>query len=111
MTTLDYLVVLVTCPQDLSKEIAKKIVGERLAACANIVREVESVYWWQGALEDEKESVLILKTQETLFEELQEFVQSIHPYDNPEIIALPIAHGAPMYLEWLRQETQKAVKS
>ncbi|MHA2273488.1 MAG: divalent-cation tolerance protein CutA [Candidatus Hodarchaeales archaeon] len=108
---MDYLVVLVTCPEDLSKEIARKIVGERLAACANIVREVESVYWWEGRLEEGKESVLILKTQKALFDALQEFVQSIHPYDNPEIIALPITQGAPMYLEWLRQETQKTIKS
>lgn len=111
MTILDYIVVLVTCPRDLSKEFAKKIVGERLAACANIVREVESIYWWQGNLEDEKESILILKTRSILFEALQEFIQSIHPYDNPEIIALPIANGAPKYLDWLRQETQNAIES
>ncbi|MFW9914985.1 MAG: divalent-cation tolerance protein CutA [Candidatus Thorarchaeota archaeon] len=111
MNILDYLVVLVTCPQDLSKEIAKKILAKRLVACVNVIEPIQSLYWWKDNLETDFESMLILKTQRVLFEALQEFILSIHPYDNPEIIALPIAHGAPMYLEWLRQETQKAVKS
>ncbi|MHA2232515.1 MAG: divalent-cation tolerance protein CutA, partial [Candidatus Hodarchaeales archaeon] len=67
----------------------------------------ESFYWWQGNLENEMEAILLMKTRADLFHQLQEFILSVHPYDNPEIIALPIIKGSSKYLEWVKLETSR----
>lgn len=99
--------VLATCPISISRDLAAKIVGKRLTACVNIIKDVESFYWWQGNLENEMEAVLLMKTRADLFQQLKEFFLSIHPYDNPEIIALPIIDGSSKYLEWVKRETHR----
>ncbi|MFX0114139.1 MAG: divalent-cation tolerance protein CutA [Candidatus Hodarchaeota archaeon] len=104
---MECIVVFVTCPADSSKEIATKIVEERLAACVNVVEGVESFYWWQTNLETDTEAFLIMKTKLELFKSLEELLRSIHPYENPEIIALPIIQGSSKYLEWIKAETRQ----
>ncbi len=100
------LVVLVTAPRDKAREIARRLVEERLAACVNIVDEVHSIYWWQGRVEEDKESLLIVKTRADALQALVEGVRRIHPYQVPEVIALPIIAGLEDYLDWLENEVK-----
>src|ERR1700691_931214 len=99
----DKLVALVTCGSAKeAKKIARAVVGQRLAACANIVTSpVQSVYRWKGKVESAKEFLLIIKTTRARFAKLKAEVKRLHSYDAPEIIALPIAAGATDYLNWI----------
>jgi periplasmic divalent cation tolerance protein len=82
--------------------IGKALVGERLAACANVIDGVRSIYWWEGAVADDGEAVLILKTRSDLVEQLTERVKELHGYDCPCVVALPIVSD---YLDWIAAET------
>jgi len=86
-------------------KLAEAVVGERLAACANVIDGMESVYWWEGAMAREKEAVLILKTRASLVEALTARVRALHSYTVPCVVALPILGGNPAYMDWLRAET------
>jgi periplasmic divalent cation tolerance protein len=102
------IVVLVTCgSQEEALKISRLLVEERLAACVNLVSPVRSIYRWEGKIWDEKEWLLVIKTQEQRFEELVKTVKSLHSYSVPEIIGLPIVQGASSYLEWLAEMTKK----
>lgn len=87
-----------------AKRLAHAIVGERLAACVNILPKVESVYRWQGAVETATELLLVIKTSRSRFDELKQRLFQMHSYDVPEVIALPIVDGAESYLEWLGEQ-------
>jgi len=89
-----------------AERLAKTLVERRFVACGNIVREVHSIFWWKDSLETEQEALLILKSKMSLFSEIVAAVQSLHSYDVPEIIALPIIAGSEAYLDWLTKETQ-----
>jgi periplasmic divalent cation tolerance protein len=103
---MSFIVVLVTASgEEEAAGIARALVGERLAACANVVREIRSIYRWQGKVEDEKEALLVIKTREALFEPLARRVKELHGYSVPEVIALPIVKGSEGYLRWLEEET------
>lgn len=98
--------VFVTTPSEkVAEDIAKLLVQEGLAACVNIVREVRSIYKWQGRIEDEKEVLMVIKTRSSLFDRLKERVKQIHPYSVPEVIALPIEKGIEPYLKWVEEVT------
>jgi len=99
----DKVVVLVTCGSAReARKIARAVVEERLAACANILTSpVQSVYRWKGRVEIAKEFLLIIKTTKARFPKLKAAVKRLHSYDLPEIIALPIAAGATDYLIWI----------
>jgi periplasmic divalent cation tolerance protein len=88
--------------------IGRTLVGERLAACANIFDGVSSIYWWQGRLIEEGEASLILKTTNDLIPALIVRVKQLHSYDCPCVVALPIAQGNPDYLDWIDKETVPA---
>ncbi|RMF90836.1 MAG: divalent-cation tolerance protein CutA [Methanobacteriota archaeon] len=88
-----------------SKRIGKTVVEERLAACANIIPEISSVYWWKGAVQEDAESILLLKTKAEKVERLIERIRELHSYENPAIIAVPIEKGSPAYLRWIEEET------
>jgi periplasmic divalent cation tolerance protein len=104
--TPEYIVVLITASNDgEAASIAKAIVEERLAACANIVRDIRSIYRWQGNIEDDNEALLVVKTRYGLFRQLVERVKQLHSYDVPEIIALPIIDGSADYLNWIQEST------
>ena len=90
-----------------AEKIAKTLVEKRLAGCVQIVGPIESTYWWKGNVETAEEWLLFIKTRKNLYEELEKAVKEIHPYETPEIIAMPIVTGSKDYLEWLRNELKK----
>jgi periplasmic divalent cation tolerance protein len=99
-------VVLCSCPLSESKELARGVVSKRLAACVQIVPQVESVYWWDGEVCEDGESLLVIKTAESHVGALTEYLVAHHSYDVPEVISLPLVEGEgnPNYIEWLRGE-------
>ena len=104
---MDSLLVITNCPDETcANAIALALVEEKLAACANLLPRVQSVYRWQGAIESASEIPLLLKTTGDRYTALEARISQLHPYDTPEIIALPITRGLPAYLEWLAAETQ-----
>jgi len=96
------LVVMVTAssPEEAGR-LAEVVVGERLAACVNIVPAIRSIYRWQDTVCDEEETLLVIKTTRGRFPELARRVQELHSYDVPEVVALPIEEGSTPYLDWL----------
>lgn len=103
----EYLLVISTVPdEEEGKTIAQKIVEERLAACVNVLPAVQSFYWWEGQISNDEEFLLLIKTQARLFPRLEERIKILHPYQVPEIIALPILTGSREYLGWIKQNTQ-----
>lgn len=103
MSEANVLVVLVTAPSaDEAAKLARALVEERLAACGNVLPGLRSIYRWEGAVQDEAEALLILKTPADRFEALRARVVELHPYDVPEVLALPVAAGHLPYLDWLR---------
>ena len=102
----DFIVVFVTCgSEEEALKIGRTLVEERLAACANIVSPLRSIYRWEGKICDEKEWLLVIKTRQSRFEDLAQGVKSLHSYSVPEIIALPITGGSPPYLNWIEENT------
>ena len=91
----------------LAQALARQLVEQKLAACVNILSGVKSVYHWQGAIEEASETSLSIKTTQSLYSQLELAIKAAHPYDLPEIIALPIVAGWPPYLDWIIQETNK----
>jgi periplasmic divalent cation tolerance protein len=103
----DPIVVLVTCgSEEEALKIANALVEVRLAACANLVAPIRSIYRWEGKIWDEKEWLLIIKTQKNKFEALEKKVKSLHSYSVPEIVSLPIVEGSSSYLQWIRESTK-----
>jgi periplasmic divalent cation tolerance protein len=86
--------------------LARTLVERRLAACVSILPQARSVYRWQGKVEDSPEILLIIKSRRPLFEALCEAVRSLHSYDVPELIALPVVEGYAPYLDWIDHETE-----
>jgi len=100
------IVVFITAPnEDEATGIARAIVEARLGGCVNIIKNIRSIYIWQGRMEDESEVLMIVKTQKGLFERLRDLVKGLHSYTVPEIIALPIVEGSEDYIRWLREVT------
>src|SRR5437660_303108 len=105
---LDALLVLTNVPDfSAANVLAQQLVERKLAACVNLLPAVHSVYFWQGALEQSTEVTLMIKTTGERYGELEAVIQASHPYDLPEIIALPIVKGLPAYLAWIGAETKK----
>ena len=102
----DVLVVLVTCPPDKAQAIAGALVEERVAACVNVVPSLLSVYRWKGAVHNDSEALLIAKTTKDRFEALKQAVLKHHPYELPEVIAIPVDRGHTPYLEWVIESSQ-----
>ncbi len=90
--------------QENALEIARALVGDRWAACVNLF-PIHSVYRWNKGLQEDSEWQLVIKTNLDRFEALAAYIQTLHPYDLPEIVALPIVQGSPAYLQWVTQET------
>ncbi len=96
------LLVLSTFPDaETARRIVRVCVEERLAACGNLLPGVESIYRWRGAVETASETLVLFKTTTEVYPRLQERLRALHPYETPEIVALPPSGGLPAYLEWV----------
>lgn len=101
----DVLLVLVTAPTaEVAAGLARALVEARLAACGNVVPGLRSIYRWEGAVQDEPEALLLLKTTRDRFEALRDEVLRRHPYQVPEVVALPVEAGSAAYLDWVRAQ-------
>jgi len=89
-----------------AKKIASVLIEEKLAACVNIIENLHSVFWWQGKVDITKEALLVVKTRKALMNKLIKKVKSLHSYEVPEIIALPIICGDKKYLQWINESTR-----
>ena len=99
---LEIVVVLVTCPTlSVARRLARALVIRRLAACVNVLGTVESTFCWKGKIERSREALLIIKTTAASFQALRRAVLELHPYDVPEVVALPVVAGHPAYLNWV----------
>jgi periplasmic divalent cation tolerance protein len=94
-------VVLVTCWAGAAETTARAVMDGRAAACVNILPGVRSLHWWKGKVEDANECLLLIKTRTVLLGELARVVRGVHPYEVPEIVALPITRGYRPYLNWI----------
>jgi periplasmic divalent cation tolerance protein len=106
------IVVLLTAPsREEAARLAEMLVGARLAACVQILPEMESVYRWEGAIQREPEHLLLVKTTVGRFDALEREVRALHSYTTPEIIALPVAEASAPYLEWLTRSVKPPRRS
>jgi periplasmic divalent cation tolerance protein len=98
----DVLLVLSTFPEaEMAERVAAEVVGAKLAACANILPALKSIYRWQDEVQKATETLVLFKTTTARFPDLQATLRAAHPYEVPEIICLPIADGLPEYLKWV----------
>lgn len=103
----DKIVVLITIPsKEEAENLGSYLVESKLAACANIISGISSIFFWEGKCCHEQEVLMIIKTKKSVFKPLCEAVLKRHPYKVPEIIALPIVEGLPDYLQWIETNTQ-----
>ena len=106
----EVLLVLTTMPDRTSAQgLARLLVDQQLAACVNCLPGVKSVYRWHGVVEEAEEVQLLIKTTRSRYAELEAAILAAHPYQLPEIIALPVVGGLPAYLDWITLETKKDV--
>lgn len=107
MTT--YQIIFCTCPdQATSEALAKRLVMQKLAACVNILPGLTSIYRWQNQIESAQEHLLIIKSTQAQYAAIEQTLKHYHPYDVPEIIALPISQGLPAYLDWIEINSNPA---
>jgi periplasmic divalent cation tolerance protein len=100
----EILVVLSTFPNlETARRVSRQLVEERCAACANILAPVESIYRWEGKVENANETLVLLKTSVDRYPALETTLRRLHPYEVPEIIALPVGRGLPDYLRWVSE--------
>jgi len=100
------IVLITTASHEEAERIGRMLVERRLAACVNIVPAVTSLFWWEGRIAAERETLMIVKTSRKRFADLSTAVSAQHSYSVPEIIALPIVDGAPAYRKWLEENIQ-----
>ena len=100
------LIVFTNCPDEAcANAIALALVEAKVAACVNILPRAQSIYCWQGSVESATEIPLFIKSTAANYPALEAIIRQHHPYDVPEIVALPVAHGLPAYLNWVAAET------
>src|SRR4051812_15668594 len=101
------LLVLTNVPERaVAERLADMLIGQQLAACVNILAPCRSVYRWKGAVQHDEEHPLLVKTTSERYAELERAIRGAHPYELPEIVAVPIERGLPEYLQWLSAETK-----
>ena len=104
----DSIVIFVTAGSEAEAEtIARALVEEQLAACVNIVSPLRSIYRWEGAIADDREWLLVIKTKAERFSAIEARVKTLHSYQTPEVIALPIVQGSEAYLRWLSENVSE----
>jgi periplasmic divalent cation tolerance protein len=107
--TDEYIQVLTaTASRDDAQRIAAALVEQRLAACVQVIGPIASTYWWQGRIEQAEEWLCLIKSRRALYDEVEQAIRARHPYETPEIIAMPVIAGSRPYLHWLSQELRRA---
>lgn len=102
-----HIVIFVTCGSKLEAGcIARGLLKKRLAACVNIIDKVNSLFWWEGKVDRAKEFLLIIKSKKSRLSKIVKLVKSLHSYEVPEIVALPIIGGSKTYLKWLDESVR-----
>ena len=100
------ILVLTSLPDhESAKELARSLVKGRLASCVNVGAPVESMYHWRGEIETAREVPVVIKTRRALYNEVEAAIVAVHPYELPEVIAVPLIHGLAGYLDWIGTET------
>uniref|UniRef100_A0A182Q1F3 Uncharacterized protein n=1 Tax=Anopheles farauti TaxID=69004 RepID=A0A182Q1F3_9DIPT len=108
----DYSVAFVTAPDSkVAKDLAHRLVEQRLVACVNIVPSVTSIYAWEGEVKEDAEVLMMVKTRTDRMPEVTRFVRENHPYSVAEVISLPIADGNALYLEWMGKSVPEAAST
>ncbi len=103
----DAMLVFTTLPNsDKAADLARALVEERLAACANLIPAIRSIYRWEGKLQDENEVLVLLKTRSENVERLKARILELHPYEVPEVLAVPVESGYQAYLDWISAQTR-----
>lgn len=107
LVVTDVRLVWVPCPEEAcAREIGRKMVEHRLAACANVIPRMTSIYRWEGRLQEDKEALLLLKTVEGSLRELVDSIKKLHPYRLPCIVAYPASGGLGEYLDWVGESSR-----
>ena len=101
MPEQDFIALSTFADSEIARSIAHKLVEERLAACANIVPQIESIYHWKGKIESSTEILVIFKTTRERYPAFEQRLKALHPYEVPEIVALELTAGLPAYLDWI----------
>ncbi|HLP57280.1 MAG TPA: divalent-cation tolerance protein CutA [Candidatus Deferrimicrobium sp.] len=99
-------IVTTTDSREVAQKIADTLVGEKIAACVQVSGPISSTYEWHGKIENAEEWVCVIKTRKSLYSQVEERIKAVHPYEVPEIIALPIVAGNPAYMAWLEGVTE-----
>jgi periplasmic divalent cation tolerance protein len=103
----DNIVVFCTVPsENIAKKIAGELIKNHIAACCNIVKGLTSIYFWENQVQEDNELLLIIKTKNKMFDKLEKTILEIHPYEIPEIIALPIIRGHNKYIKWIDENVK-----
>jgi periplasmic divalent cation tolerance protein len=98
------LLIMTACPsEEVAIDLARRLVQERCAACVNIVPAIHSIYRWHDAIEETREVLLLIKSTEENYPALESIIHSVHPYQVPEVLAIPIEKAAPHYMAWLTE--------
>ncbi len=100
-------VVLCNVPdRETGRAIARLLLAKRLAACVNLLPNVQSIYRWQGVIEEAQEVTMMIKTVPSRYQEVEQAIRTLHPYELPEIVCLPTSAGLPAYVDWVNEETR-----
>ena len=104
MSRMDYIIIFSTFPDsDTARTVSQKLLETKVVACASIIENIVSHFWWQGAIDNAREVLLIAKTEKSYFDRVESLIKNNHSYEVPEIIALPIVAGHAPYLDWISQ--------
>ena len=103
----EYILAISTCPEDIADDLARKLVESKRCACVNIIRNVFSIYHWKGAIEEDNEAILLMKTKKELEDSLSSELKKHHSYEVPEFVVIPIESGSASYLKWIGESTIK----
>ncbi len=102
----EYCMIKTTCPtKETAKLLADLLLNARLAACVQIIQDVQSIYIWEGKITNDMECILFIKSTTTKFAAIQELILNNHPYECPEILLFPVNNGNNAYLEWITHST------
>jgi periplasmic divalent cation tolerance protein len=103
-----YIIVFVTTGSlEEANKIARKLIEDKAAACVNIIKGIDSIYWWKNKIETDQENLLIIKTSEEKYQQIEEIILENHSYENPEIISFQIRKGSEKYLSWITDSIKR----